>query len=66
MPHSDGLYSPPDSVQSRLSDLFGSPALASMMSVGDVARACVDDDPSETESASVHVDLDGMVTAIQL
>jgi hypothetical protein len=35
-----------------------------MLSVGDVIRACMDEDPGETESACVQIDSDGMVTTI--
>ncbi len=66
MLRSNDLYSPLDSIQTRLLDLYSSPSSVSIVSVRDVARARTDDDPGETEFASVHVDLDGMVTAICL
>jgi hypothetical protein len=69
LPHSDGLYSPPDFPEPSLSDLFGSTTLAgsSIALVADgIARACMDHDSVETNTASVHVDLDYMVTSVCL
>jgi hypothetical protein len=68
MSHSDGLYSLLDSPEPRLSDLFGSTTLAGSIiasAVEGVARACVDNDSVDTDSASVHVDSDGMVNGYQ-
>jgi hypothetical protein len=62
-------YSPPDSPESSLSDLFGSSTgTSSIASVADgVARARVDDDSVETDgTTSVHVDSNGMVTSVRL
>ncbi len=70
MTHSDGVYSPPDSPESSLSDLFGSSTgTSSIASVADgIARARVDDDSVEmdTSTTSVHVDSNGMVTSVRL
>jgi hypothetical protein len=69
MPHSNGLYSLPVSPEPSLSDLFGSTTSgsSSIASVVDgVARARMDDDSIDMESALVHVDLDGTVTSICL
>ncbi len=69
MSHSDGVYSPPDSSESSLSDLFGSSTLASssIASVADgIAWAHVDDDSVEIDTASKHVDWDGMVASVCL
>jgi hypothetical protein len=69
MPHSDGLYSPTDSPEPSLPDLFGSTMSAgsSIASVADgVAWAHIDDDSVETDSALVHVDMDGMVAGVCL
>jgi hypothetical protein len=70
MTRSDGVYSPPDSPESSLSDLFGSTTgTSSIASVADgVARARVDDDSVEmdTSTTSVHVDLNGTMTSIHL
>ncbi len=58
-----------DSPEPCLSDLFGSSALASSnitLVVEGVARAHMYDASVETDSASVHVGLDGMVTSICL
>jgi hypothetical protein len=70
MIRSDGVYSPPDSQESSLSDLSG-PTMdgSSIASVADrVARARVDDDSVEmdTGTTSVHVDSDGTVTSVCL
>ena len=62
-------YSPPDSPESSLSDLFGSSTgTSSIASVADgVARAHVNDDSVETYSTtSVHVDSNGTVTSVRL
>ncbi len=67
MPGSDRHYNPPDSPESSLLDLFGSSTLAggSIASVVEcVARAHMDDDSVDTDSASIHVDSDGTVTSI--
>jgi hypothetical protein len=69
MPRSDGLYSPPDSPEPSLPDLFGSTTLdgSSIASIVDgVARARTDDDSVETDIAPTHVDSDGTVTSIRL
>ena len=70
MPRSDGLYSPPDSPEPSLSDLFGSSTTSdgsSIASVVDgVARAHTDDDSVERDTASTHVDSDGTVTSVRL
>ncbi len=69
MSRSDGLYSLPDSPEPSLSDLFGSTTLASSsiaLVVDGVAQAPMDDDSVETDTALVHVDLDGMVTSVCL
>jgi hypothetical protein len=69
MPHSDGLYSLPDTPESSLSDLFGSTMSASisMASVVDsVVRARTDDGSVETEMESVHVGSDGTVTSMHV
>ncbi len=65
MPHSNGLYSPVDTSKPSLSDLFGTTSDSSMASVVEgVARAHMDNDSIETETVSVHVGLDGMVTSM--
>jgi hypothetical protein len=69
MSHSDGLYSPPDSSESSLLDLFGSSMLASIsiaLAVDGVAQACMDNDSRETDTASVHINSDGTVTSVCL
>jgi hypothetical protein len=65
---SDGVYSPPDSPESSLSDFFGSMTDgSSIASVADgVARACMNDDTVETDTALVHIDSDGTVTSVCL
>jgi hypothetical protein len=67
MPHSNGLYSLPDTPKPSLMDLFGSTTLDSSMAlvVEGAARACRDDDSIETEMDSVNVGLDGTVTSMQ-
>ncbi len=63
MPRSNGLYSPADTTESSLSDLFGATSDSSMASVVEsVARAHTDDDSIETEMESVHIGSDGTVT----
>jgi hypothetical protein len=63
MPHSNGLYSPLDTTEPSLLDLFSTTSDSSMASVVEgVARARTDDDSIETETGSVHVGLDGTVT----
>ncbi len=66
MPHSNGLYSPPDTPEPSLLDLFGTTTLDSSMAsvVEGVVRACTDDDSIEMETDSVHVGLDGTVTSM--
>ncbi len=69
MPRSDRLYSPPDSPEPSLSDLFGSTMSAgsSIALVADgVAWAHMDDDSVETDTALVHIDMDGMVAGVCL
>jgi hypothetical protein len=69
MPHIDRLYSPLDSPESSLMDLYGSSTLAgsSIASVvNGVARACVDNDSVEANSLSVQIDSYGTVTSIHL
>jgi hypothetical protein len=59
MPRSDGLYSPSDSPEPSLLDLYGSSTSASnrvASIVEGIARAQMDDDSVETDLASVHVD----------
>jgi hypothetical protein len=64
MPGSNGLYSPVDTPEPSLSDLFGTMSDSSMASVAEgVARAHTDNDSIETEAGSVHVGLDGTVTS---
>ncbi len=60
MPRSNGLYSPPDTAEPSLLDLFGSTTSDSSMAlvVEGVARAQMDDDSIETETDSVHVGSD--------
>jgi hypothetical protein len=63
MPHSNGLYSPVDTTEPSLSDLFSTTSDSSMaLVVEGVVRARKDDDSIETETGSVHVKSDGMVT----
>jgi hypothetical protein len=63
MPHSNGLYSPLDTTEPSLSDLFSTTSDSSMASVVEgVARARTDNDSIETETDSVHVGSDGTVT----
>jgi hypothetical protein len=66
MPCSNGLYSPPDTLEPSLSDLFGSTASDSNMAlvVEGVARARMDDDSIETKTDSVHVGSDSTVTSM--
>jgi hypothetical protein len=65
MPHSNGMYSPVDTPEPSLSDLFGTTSDSSMASVVEgVARACTDDDSIETEMGSVHLGSDGTVTSM--
>ncbi len=66
MPHSNGLYSPSDTPEPSLSDLFGSTTSDSSMAsvVENVARARMDNDSIETETDSVHVGSDGTVTSM--
>ena len=65
MPCSNGLYSPADTTEPSLSDLFGTTLDSSMSSVVEgVARARTDDDSIETETESVHVGSDGTVTRV--
>ena len=67
MPRSNGLYSPLDTTESSLSDLFGTMLDSSMaLVVEGVARACMDDDSIETETDSVHVGSDGTVTSMRV
>jgi hypothetical protein len=68
MPHSNGLYSPPDTPEPSLLDLFGSTTSDSSMAllVESVARAHMDDDSIETETDSVHVGSDGTVTSMHV
>ncbi len=63
MPHSNGIYSPLDTTEPSLSDLFSTMSDSSMaLVVEGVARARTDDDSIETETDSVHVGSDGTVT----
>jgi hypothetical protein len=68
MIHSNGVYSPPDSPESSLSDLFGSTMDSSNIAlVADgVARAHVDNNSVEMDTGTtlVHADLDGTVTSV--
>ncbi len=68
MPHSNGLYSLPDTPEPSLSDLFGSTTLDSSIAlvVKVVARARTDDDSIETETDSVHIGSDGTVTSMRV
>jgi hypothetical protein len=70
MPRSDGLYSPPDSPEPSLPDLFGSSTTSDGSSIASevdgVARARTDDDSVEKDTASTHVDSDGTVTSVRL
>jgi hypothetical protein len=69
MPHSNGLYSLPDSPEPSPSDLFGSSmsGSSSIASVMDgLAWAHMDDDSVETDIALTHIDSDGMVTGVRL
>ncbi len=68
MPHSNGLYSPPDTPEPSLFDLFGSTTLDSSMAsvVEGVARARMDDDSIETEMDSVHVGSDVTITSMHV
>ncbi len=68
MPHSNGLYSLPDTPEPSLSDLFGSTTSDSSIAsvVEGVARAHTDDDSFETETDSVHVGPRGTVTSMRL
>jgi hypothetical protein len=67
---SDGIYSPPDSPESSLLDLFGSMTDSSSIAsvVDNVARARMDDYSVEMDTGtnSVHVGLDGTVTRVCL
>ncbi len=57
------MYSPLDTTEPRLSDLFSTTSDSSMaLVVKSVARARTDDDSIETEMDSVHVGSDGTVT----
>ncbi len=61
MPHSNGLYSPRDTPESSLPDLFGPTTFdsSSMASVVEgVARARTDDDSAVMEMDSVHRGID--------
>jgi hypothetical protein len=67
VPHSNGLYSPLDTPESSLLDLFGSTTLDSSsmaLVVEGVVRAHMVNDSVETEMDSVHVGSDGMVTSM--
>ncbi len=67
MPRSNGLYSPEDTPEPSLSDLFGTTLDSSMASVVEgVARARMDDDSIETEMGSIHVGSDGTVTSMRV
>ncbi len=68
MPHSNGLYSPPDTPEPSLLDLFGSTKSDSSMAsvVEGVARARTDDDSIETEMDSVLVGSDGTITSMRV
>jgi hypothetical protein len=63
MPRSNGLYSPLDTTEPSLLDLFSTTSDSSMASVvKGVARARTDNDSVETETDSVHVGSDDTVT----
>jgi hypothetical protein len=68
MPHSNGLYSPPDTPEPSLLDLFGTTTLDSSIAlvVEGVARARTEDDSIETETDSVHIGSDGTVTSMRV
>ncbi len=68
MPRSNGLYSPLDTPEPSLSDLFGRTTSDSSIAlvVEDVARAGTDDDSIETETDLVHVGSDGTVTRMRV
>jgi hypothetical protein len=67
---SDDMYSLPDSSESSLLDLFGSSMSASSsiaLAADGIAWArTMNDDSVETDTALVHIDLDGMVTSVCL
>jgi hypothetical protein len=68
MPRSNGLYSPPYTPEPSLSDLFGSTTSDSSMAsvVEGVARARMDNASIETETDSVHVGSDDIVTSMHV
>ncbi len=67
MPHSNGLYSPVDTPEPSLSDLFGTTLDSTItLVVGGVVRARTDDDSIATETGSVHVGSDGTVTSMSV
>ncbi len=67
MPHSNDLYSPVDTSEPSLSDLFGTMSDGSMaLVVEGIARVHMDDDSVETETDSVHIGSDGMVTSMHV
>jgi hypothetical protein len=70
MTHSDGIYSPPDSPETSLWDLFGFTTDGSGIALvrDGVARAHMDDDSVEMDTGTnaVHIGLDGTVTHVHV